>query len=425
MAELYGIDYLKRKLNNKRTRVELRYRYYEMKDQQASISKVIPRELSQLYKSAFGWCAKAVDSLADRLVFAGFEESTDDFDLNAIFRANNFDILPGSAILSALISACSFIYIREDDTGYPIMQVLDGGEATGIIDEVTGLLTEGYAVLDRDKNKKPILEAYFLPGETHYFPKDKDEYVVKNAAPAPLLVPIINRPDAKRPFGHARISRTCMDLQAAAKRVLERSEVTAEFYSFPQKYVLGRDPDADPIEKWKATISAFLDLTRSDEEDGKIPTVGQFQQASMSPHVEQLRTVAALFAGETGLTLDDLGFVSDNPSSSEAIKASHENLRLTARRAQRVFGSGFLNAGYLAACLRDEYPYERRQLYRTKPEWEPVFENDASALGMIGDGAAKINNVIPGYFDAPTLRRLTGIDYSENVGQVAENGQNQ
>ena len=419
MAELYGIEYLRRKLNSKRSRVKKRYEYYEMKDSQPSISRVIPQELSRLYRSSFGWCAKAVDSLADRLIFRGFEDDTDDFDLNSIFRANNFDILPGSAILSALISSCSFVYISADNTGYPRLQVLDGGEATGVIDEITGLLTEGYAVLERDKNKNPILEAYFTPGSTQYFKKGEDPYTIPNDAPAPLLVPIINRPDAKRPFGHARISRTCMDLQNVAKRVLERSEVTAEFYSFPQKYVLGRDPDADPIEKWKATISAFLDLSRSDEEDGKTPSVGQFQQASMSPHTEQLKTVAALFAGETGLTLDDLGFVSDNPSSSEAIKASHENLRLTARKAQRVFGSGFLNVGYLAACLRDNYAYERRQLYRTKPEWEPVFENDASALGMIGDGAAKINTVIPGYFDAPALRRLTGIDYSDNAGQIA------
>lgn len=50
---------------------------------------------------------------------------------------------------------------------------------------------------------------------------------------------------------------------------------------------------------------------------------------------------AGLFAGETGLTLDDLGFVTDNPSSAEAIKASHENLRLIARKAQRTFGTGF------------------------------------------------------------------------------------
>ncbi len=75
----------------------------------------------------------------------------------------------------------------------------------------------------------------------------------------------------------------------------------------------------------------------------------------MSPYVEQLRTFAAMFAGETGLTVDDLGFVSDNPSSAEAIKASHENLRLTARKAQRTFGACFLNVGFVAACLRDDF----------------------------------------------------------------------
>lgn len=98
-----------------------------------------------------------------------------------------------------------------------------------------------------------------------------------------------------------------------------------------------------------------------------------------------------------------------NPSSSEAIKASHENLRLMARKAQRNFGSGFLNVGYLAACLRDEFPYQRRQLYLTRPMWEPIFEPDMAALSGIGDGALKVNQAVPGYFGANNLRSLTGI----------------
>ncbi len=130
----------------------------------------------------------------------------------------------------------------------------------------------------------------------------------------------------------------------------------------------------------------------------------------MSPYTEQLRTLAALFAGETGLTLDDLGFVTDNPSSAEAIKASHENLRLAARKAQRTFGSGFLNAGYLAAYVRDKYPYRREQLYLTKPLWEPVFEPDAAMLSGIGDGAVKLNQAVPGYFGKENLRALTGVE---------------
>ena len=129
----------------------------------------------------------------------------------------------------------------------------------------------------------------------------------------------------------------------------------------------------------------------------------------MSPYTEQLRTFAALFAGETGLTLDDLGFVTDNPSSAEAIKSSHETLRLAARKAQRTFGSGFLNAGYLAACLRDDFAYQRRQLYLTRPVWEPVFEPDAATLSGIGDAVGKVNAVIPGYFGKDNLRDLTGV----------------
>lgn len=130
----------------------------------------------------------------------------------------------------------------------------------------------------------------------------------------------------------------------------------------------------------------------------------------MTPHTEQLRMFAALFAGETGLTLDDLGFVTDNPSSAEAIKASHETLRLMARKAQRNFGSGFLNAGYLAACLRDSQRYRRQQLYLTKPQWLPIFEPDASTLSLIGDGAIKLNQAAPGYMDEERLHRLTGLE---------------
>ena len=139
------------------------------------------------------------------------------------------------------------------------------------------------------------------------------------------------------------------------------------------------------------------------------PTVGQFTQQSMTPHTDQLRMFASLFAGETGLTLDDLGFATENPSSSEAIKAAHENLRLTARKAQRTFGSGFLNAGFLAACLRDEYAYKRNQLYLTKPTWAPIFEPDASMMSGIGDAIGKVNGAVPGFFTPETVYDLTGI----------------
>lgn len=363
-----------------------------------------PPELRN-WMGVLGWCGRAVDSLADRLVFRKFDN--DVFGMNDIFAANNQDILIDSAILGALISSCDFIYITADETGFPQLRVIDGRHATGIMDPITNMLKEGYAVLEYDDNNIPITEAYFIPGLTQIYQKGVCVSNVKNAAPYPLLVPIVYRPDATRPFGHSRISRACMNIVGSAVRTAKRSEIAAEFYSYPQKYVLGMSEDAEQWDKWLVTMSSMLRIDK--DEDGDHPVVGQFQQQSMAPHMEQLRMFAGLFAGETGLTLDDLGFPSQNPSSAEAIKASHETLRLTARKAQRTFGSGLLNAGYLAACVRDNYPYLRKQVAQTIPKWEPIFEPDAAALSTVGDGAIKINQAIPGYIDDDKLRDLTGV----------------
>ena len=399
-----GKEYLRKLLIMKRTRVLMRYNYYEMKNGIKYLQTLIPPKFMWMAQT-MGWCGKAVDSLADRLSFREFKD--DNFDMNTIFRMNNMDILPDSAMLSALISSCSFIYISEDETGFPRLQVIDGSNATGVIDPITNMLTEGYAVLKRNDNKDPILEAYFVAGRTEYYEGGKLTRTDTHNAPYALLVPVIYRPDAMRPFGHSRISRACMNQMQGAMRTLLRSEVSAEFYSFPQKYVTGLAQDTE-FEQFKATMSTFLKFTKDDE--GESPKLGQFTQQSMSPYIEQLRTFASLFAGETGLTTDDLGFVTDNPSSADAIKASHENLRLLARKAQKTFGSGFLNAGYLAACVRDNFIYKREQVYLTKPAWEPVFEPDAAMLSGIGDGAIKINQAVPGYFGPNNLRDLTGID---------------
>lgn len=402
---MQGIEYLKRKLITKQSRVKERYKYYEMKKEFGTRSDLLTPKMKAQYKSVLGWCTKAVDALADRLVFRGFSE--DALDVTNIFNMNNPDVFFDSAILSALISSCCFVYISPDADGFPRLQVIDGGNATGMIDDITGLLTEGYAVLERDPNtKKPTLEAYFVPGRTDYIQNGVILESTEHSVDYPLLVPIIYRPDAVRPFGHSRISRTCMYAQQLACRTLERSEISADFYSFPQKYIVGLSPEAESLDKWSAAMSALLQIEK--DEDGDRPTVGQFTQQSMSPYTEQLRTVAAVFAGETGLTMDDLGFVTDNPSSSEAIRAAHETLRLTAKKAQRSFGSGFLNVGFLAACLRDNIDYQRNQLHETVPKWEPVFEPDAASLSGTGDALIKIQQAFPDYLTEEKLRDLTG-----------------
>ena len=404
MSNYKGIEYLRNKLIAKKGRVMLRYSFYDMKHAAQDFGISTPPDLKSMM-SVLGWCGKSVDALADRLTFQGF--GNDAYGLNDIYAMNNQDIMPDSAILGALIGSCSFIYIVAGEDGFPLMRVIDSRHATGTIDPVTNMLKEGYAILEFDEFDQPITEAYFVAGATTYYEKGKEPYTIKNPAPYPLLVPVIYRPDATRPFGHSRISRACMSIVDGAMRTVKRSEIAAEFYSYPQKYILGMDSNAEQMEKWRATMSSMLRIDK--DEDGDKPVVGQFQAAAQTPHMDQLRVFAGLFAGETGLTLDDLGFPSANPSSSEAIRAAHESLRLTARKAQRTFGVGFLNAGYLAACVRDNYSYKRNQLTQTTQNWGPIFEPDITALSGIGDAVQKIQMAYPDYFTEDKLRELTGI----------------
>ena len=403
-----GITYLKSKLASKQDRVRTRYNYYEMKDNHNPRNLMVPSNLRNKFTVKLGWCTKAVDSLADRLQFRGFRN--DNLDMTTIYQMNNMDILADSAILGALISSCDFIYLSQDEEGYPRMQVIDGYNGTGIMDEITGMLEEGYAVLDRDEDGNIITEAYFGKGFTDFYTKGQEPYRIENIAPYPLLVPIVNRPDAKRPFGHSRISRSLMKYQNNVADTLINMAICSETNAFVQKYIVGLDADTE-FDTQRAWMSSFLNVSAN--ENGDKPNLGQFQQASLAPYLNEIETQASLFAGECGLTLDDLGFSKANPSSVDAIKASHENLRLTARKAQRTFGTGFLNAGYLGACLRDEFAYNREVIYQTKPLWEPVFEPDASTIGAFGDAVIKVNQAVPDYFTKDNIRDFIGIDSDE------------
>lgn len=403
---MLGIQKLSKKLEAKRRRGLLRYEYYEEKQKAADLGISTPQGL-EWFKAVNGWCTKAVDGLADRLQFDTFDN--DNFNFTEMFNQNNPDIFFDDAILSALITSCSFVYVSRGENGRVRFQVIDGTNATGVLDDFTKLLVEGYAVLDRDENEKATLWAYFTPGKTEVHAVGSDEVIVEEFnANYCALVPIIYKPDARRPFGHSRITRACMDYSKSAMRTLKRTEISAEFYSFPQKYATGLSQDAELMDSWRATMSAMLTFTK--DEDGNSPTLGQFQQGSMAPHLEELKATASLFAGETGLTLDDLGFVTSNPSSADAIKAAHEGLRLAAAKAQRCFAVGFKNVGYIGACIRDDFSYIREELFETRITWRPVFEPDAAMLSLIGDGVLKLNQAMDGYINEDKMRRLTGIE---------------
>ena len=105
--EKENLDYLRKKLADRKVRVDTRYRYYDMKYKEPHTSFTMPPQIRNRFQSTVGWTSKAVDALADRLSFRDFDN--DNFNINKIFQMNNPDTLFDSAILSALIASCAFV----------------------------------------------------------------------------------------------------------------------------------------------------------------------------------------------------------------------------------------------------------------------------------------------------------------------------
>lgn len=324
------------KLNYKRNRNELRRRYYEGHNTLKDLGIAIPPSLKTV-EVVVGWPAKAVDSMSRRTVLEGFTSSSDGGELDAlvaqITEDNRLESEAAAAHTSALIHSCAFgfVHIGDEAAGEPpvLLTVRSAEDATGTWDRRRRGLVNALSVSDVDaKTGQPTLMNLYLPNRVitlrQTAPGLFDSSEVEHSMGMPVeLLPY--RADLSRPFGRSRISRGVMYNTDAAVRTMLRTEVGAEFYNAPQRYALGADEDAfadkdgNPIPAWTVMLGRLLTLSR--DEDGNLPTVGQFSQQTMQPNIDMLRAIAQMFSAETSLPVSSLGIVSDNPDSAQAMMA--------------------------------------------------------------------------------------------------------
>jgi hypothetical protein len=205
-----------------------------------------------------------------------------------------------------------------------------------------------------------------------------------------------------------------MSLTDQAVRTLLRAEISAEFYSSPQRYALGVDeqaflkPDGTPRTGWEVTIGRLLAL--SPNEDGTMPQVGQFPQLTMQPHMDHLRAIATLFAGATDMSVSSLGIIHDQPASAEAMHAAHLDLVLNAEAAQDTFGFGWLDAARMAVMIRDNMDTPTGELFTMRAKWrDPATPTKMSAAQAV------VAQVQAGILPANSAVTLEQLGYDETT----------
>ena len=332
------VNQLVGQIQRKSTRNRLRRNYYDHKTVLRDLGISIPPSMRDV-ATVIGWPAKAVDSMSRRTVLEGFtavDGDTASIGLDALWAANRMVSEAPEAHTSALMHSTAFVFVTAGDqtAGEPpaVITVQSAESASGIWDRRRRMLSAALSIISTDSMGMPDEMVLYVPNLAIIMRRTGTSWDLRQSVHdlGVPVEPLTYRAALDRPFGSSRISRPVMALTDSAVRTLLRTEVSAEFFSAPQRYVLGADEDAfvdqdgNPVPAWQAILGRIFAVSR--DENDQVPTVGQFTQQSMEPHLAQIRSLASLFAAETSLPVGSLGIVQDNPSSAEAIYAAKEEL---------------------------------------------------------------------------------------------------
>lgn len=336
-------------------------RYYEGKNRLKDLRISIPPQLRTV-ESVVGWSGTAVDVLEERLDFEGYV-GADTLGLQDIVRANDLEIESSLGHKDALVYGTGFIVVGKGMTGEPdpLITIESPKRMTGIYDLRLRRLVAAMS-LDRNEMGRPETGTLYLPDVTIWLTFDEDARPFDIARDEHNLgrVPVValaNNPRSSDQHGRSEITRAVRSITDSAMRTLLGAEVAREFYSAPQRYILGADEDVfldadgNAMNPWTVYQGRLLGIPAN--QDGQIPTVGQFQANDPRPYFDQIRAYAQLMAAESAIPASYLGFQTDNPSSADAIRQMEARLIKRAERRQKQFGRAWMEVARLALLVRD------------------------------------------------------------------------
>lgn len=396
-------------LTSLQVKVQDKYDYYNADNDLPDLGISTPMRMRNL-RPGIGWAARAVNTLSDRVAFDGFAGDT--------FGINDYmDSIGGFSVLSkakhdAFIAGCAFIAVSDTADGSKVLIPFTAQEATGEIDQRTGLLKWGLAVtkwhVPKPKkagiNYAPKDYILFTPEFTAVFVNRSLVQLENNPTGRTLLHPVTHRQSADRPLGKSRLSNTARRIINEVGRLKRREEIAEEFYSLPQRYISGLAEGAEKDSNLDSAIGKVWAINV--DEEGNKPDIGQLQQMSITGFEGAKKDKARDFCAETALTLRNLGYETGNPSSAESLAAMSDDLLLEAQNSQDEMGKQFKELMItlrLALDGNDTVPTQLRQLI---PAWKPIFQAD---IGQVGDAMFKLFQAMPELVGTVEGYRMMGI----------------
>ena len=215
---------------------------------------------------------------------------------------------------------------------------------------------------------------------------------------------------ASQPLGRSRITKTVRRIVQEVARVKRRYEIAGEFYSTPQRWVLGTEQDFTQEQKNKLDSTIGKAWVFSKDDDGDKPEIGQLAQMSINQFEDNKKGLARDFCAETALTLRNLGYETANPTSAESLSAMSDDLLLEARASQDEMGEQIKQIAISIRLTLNKSDKVPEDLENIKAAWRPIFQVD---VGAAGDAVYKLIQAMPELAGSVQIYQMLGMGVRE------------
>lgn len=407
--------------SNRLSNNQLRMEYYEDKNRLKNIGLSIPPNIASRIDTHVGWAAKAVDYLAARSIFDGFTTMDGDGgDLDTIMRDNDFAVEYMKAVPTQLVHGVGFWTVSKGGDGEQpvIINFHNATSAAALWDFRHKRIDCGFVVEDYElvavngkEEYRPSLVVMHLPHAVLEISRTPDGWKAERKPHMQgrcLMVPMAYRPQDTKPFGKSRVSRTVMGITDEMQREILRSSLHSEVFASGQKAILGvSDEQYDALQgaKFRAAVSELFIATR--DENGDTPQITQFQQQSMEPHIAAMEALMSRMAAETSVPVAAFGLSSNGYTSSDALRASSDDLILEAETLNRNNGKALVEVAKLALAVFMKKTVETLPDYAKTLEVHWVDPSMPSA-SSVADATSKLAGVVPEFAGTEVFWELNG-----------------
>lgn len=362
-------------------------RYFDMKNDMKNLGISIPPQLVAT-NCVVGWCEKAVRARVVRSRFDGYvSRGGSNAELDRLTVENDMRALYKQAATCALTHGLAAMTVMKGGEGQPAVKVrvLSANQFACLWDKALDRVKCGIALhgVD-DTNTATSYIAYFddcvmtFRRGSGFMSRSWSVEVEANPMGRPLMEVLVNAPHPDRPLGRSLLTPELRGIVDKAMRDVLRMEIGAEFFTFPQRYILGAaddlfaapldpdqpvDEDGDPVDgdgnklpressdlmKLKAYVGAYMALTR--DENGDLPQVGQFSAAPAENFTRVFENDAQRFSGATNVPLGQLGVLSNTYTSSDALGAANDPLILDVEEMHEFFRKPLAEVGRMMLAV--------------------------------------------------------------------------